>query len=109
MPYELAVRSGALGRAILGHCMLIEAEPQIGNSLYGCLHGAFVRDVHRHDDSVAVHEVEPIGALAVSGVDKPCLADASHQVCLPEAACDRFCPAAWLPFDFSVELEFFSA
>lgn len=70
--------------------MLIEAEPQIGNSLYDCLHGAFVRDVHRHDDGVTVHEIEPVGAPAVSGVDEPCLADASHQVGPSESACERF-------------------
>ena len=70
--------------------MFIEAEPQIGNGLYDCLHGAFVCDVHRHDDGVTVHEVEPIRAPAVSRVDEPCLADASHQVGLSESACERF-------------------
>ena len=70
--------------------MFIEAEPQIGNSLYDCLHGAFVCDVHRHDDGVTVHEVEPIRAPAVSRVDKPCLADASYQVGLSESARERF-------------------
>ena len=90
MSHEHAVGCGALGRAIHGHRMLIEAEPQIGNSLYDCFHGAFVCDVHRHDDGVTVHEIEPVGAPAVLGVDEPCLADASHQVGPSESARERF-------------------
>ena len=87
--YDPAFRFGAFRRAVSWHVMLVEPQAEIGRGAHARFYASAERDVHRHDDGAVVYRVEPVEAFAVSGVDKPRLADVAYKLLASESAGKR--------------------